>query len=169
MMGARFELELPGLLEREGGLVDHPNDPGGLTKFGISLRAYPQLGRDGIRELSEERAGAIYRADYWDPLLLSEVDDQSAAAAIFDFAVNAGIRRSTITTQRIVGAVDDGRFGPKTLAAVNAFDPELFVARFTVARVAYYLELSRRRELRVFLRGWIRRALELDRSTPTSS
>jgi len=28
-----------GIIEREGGLSDHPADPGGLTKFGISRRA----------------------------------------------------------------------------------------------------------------------------------
>jgi lysozyme family protein len=48
----------------EGGLVNHPNDPGGVTNFGISLRAYPQLGESGIRALTRDDAARIYYTDY---------------------------------------------------------------------------------------------------------
>ncbi|MCC7279439.1 MAG: hypothetical protein IT487_14145 [Chromatiaceae bacterium] len=39
------------VLVAEGGLVNDPQDPGGVTKFGISQRSYPAL---DIRELTPE-------------------------------------------------------------------------------------------------------------------
>jgi lysozyme family protein len=67
-----FDLSLPHILEHEGGdkLVDHPADPGGITRWGISLRALRKLGidvdgdgdsdADDIRALSIEDARGIY-------------------------------------------------------------------------------------------------------------
>ncbi|HHV62978.1 MAG TPA: hypothetical protein GXX51_10120 [Firmicutes bacterium] len=49
-------------MTHEGGLPEDPRDPGGITKFGISLRSYPSLGADGIRNLTHDQAIAIYRA-----------------------------------------------------------------------------------------------------------
>ena len=47
------------VLAAEGGLVNDPKDPGGVTKFGISQRSYPAL---DIRALSLENAKAnVYR------------------------------------------------------------------------------------------------------------
>lgn len=159
---ATFDLAIPGLLLREGGLVDSPTDRGGLTNFGISLRAYPDLGRAGIENLSPERATAIYLVDYWTPLRLAKVADELVATAIFDFAVHSGIRRATIEAQRIAGVRDDGAFGPKTLAAVNAAEPDLFLARYTLARVFYWVALARNVVYRPNLRGWLNRLAELD-------
>jgi lysozyme family protein len=52
------------LIGHEGGYVNHPGDPGGETKFGISKRAYPAL---DIKALTLGQAKAIYRRDYWIP------------------------------------------------------------------------------------------------------
>lgn len=53
------------ILAEEGGLVNHPRDPGKLTNFGISQRGYPDL---DIAHLTREQAIAIYRRDYWNPI-----------------------------------------------------------------------------------------------------
>jgi lysozyme family protein len=50
------------ILEHEGGYVNHPSDPGGETKYGISKRAYPDI---DIANLTEEDAEEIYYRDYW--------------------------------------------------------------------------------------------------------
>lgn len=44
-----FEL----LIGHEGGYVNHPSDPGGETKYGISKRSYP---REDIRNMTLARA-----------------------------------------------------------------------------------------------------------------
>lgn len=53
------------LLVFEQGYVDHPNDPGGATKYGISSRAHPHVG--DVKNLTCEEAGKIAKAEYWDP------------------------------------------------------------------------------------------------------
>ena len=52
-----FDLAINYVLENEGGVVDDPNDPGGLTNFGISQKQYPDLDiRDLTRDQAEQRA-----------------------------------------------------------------------------------------------------------------
>ena len=88
-----FDIAVGHVFKAEGGLVDHPSDPGGLTNMGISLRAYPHLGADGIRNMTTTRARAIYRADYWQPLDADHLDPRLAVMA-FDAAVNHGLSRA---------------------------------------------------------------------------
>ena len=45
------------VLAAEGGLVNDPKDPGGVTKFGISQRSYSVL---NIRELTPDDAKANF-------------------------------------------------------------------------------------------------------------
>lgn len=88
-----FDRAVAHVLEIEGGLVDHPDDPGGLTNMGISLRAYPHLGRDGIRNLTRAQAIDIYHRDFWRPIA-QRVDDDRLRFCAFDAAVNHGLSRS---------------------------------------------------------------------------
>jgi lysozyme family protein len=85
-----FETAVDFVLSAEGGLVDDGSDPGGITKFGISQRAYPDL---NIRDLTIDGAKAIYREDYWN---LCSCDKLPAGVAlvVFDAAVNQGVGAS---------------------------------------------------------------------------
>ena len=48
------------LLGHEGGFVDHPSDPGGATRWGVTERVARQWGYAGsMRELPVETAKAI--------------------------------------------------------------------------------------------------------------
>ena len=76
-------------LELEGGYVDHPDDPGGETNFGISKRSYPHL---DIRNLTREQAIQIYVRDYWDQIPADLPDGLRWMA--FDSAVNHGVERA---------------------------------------------------------------------------
>lgn len=57
-----FETAIEFTLDWEDGYVDHPEDKGGPTKFGISQTAYPHL---DIKNLTKEQAIEIYYEDYW--------------------------------------------------------------------------------------------------------
>lgn len=134
-------------LGEEGGLSDDPGDPGGLTNFGISQRAYPGV---DIRNLTRDGAVAIYHRDYWDRVagdaLPSGVD-----LMVFDMAVNAGVGRSAEMLQRCVGVAADGAIGPITLLAVKGSDAVRLIAALGAAQLAFYQALPGWAE---FGRGW---------------
>lgn len=146
-----FPRAVANVLDHEGGYINHPDDPGGETNFGISKRAYPNL---DIRNLTQGDAIDIYRRDYWIPI---KGDQLPPAVAIYlmDTAVNVGVSRAVKMLQRVVGVVEDGSIGTKTIEAVNAAPNALQL--LDAARLAYYRRLP---TLVKFGRGWERRAAE---------
>ena len=82
-----FDRCLDFVLGSEGGLANVKNDHGGLTKFGISTRSYPDL---DVRSLTLSEAKEIYRRDYW---IAPGFDKLTwpTSLIIFDLAVNSGV------------------------------------------------------------------------------
>lgn len=154
---ASFEQAIVPVLQHEGGYVNHPNDPGGETNFGISRRSYPGL---DIENLTQEEARAIYRRDFWLPIRGEDIRSQDVASNLLDFAVNAGVGRASKAIQRLVGVAQDGKIGPVTLAAINGQDGLNLNLRLALLRIEFYTELAAKRaEFRSFIVGWVRRAL----------
>ena len=98
------------VLAAEGGLVNDPKDPGGVTKFGISQRAYPAL---NIRALSLDDAKAIYHRDYWAPIHGEEFP-AGLDLVVLDHAINAGPDRANTLLQGLITTPDDVIMGPVT-------------------------------------------------------
>lgn len=138
------------LIGHEGGYVNDRQDPGGETKYGISKRSYP---REDIRNLTLERARAIYRRDFWDRVGAAALP-WPLAFALFDAAVNSGPEMAVKLLQRAAGVTDDGRFGPVTRAAVNAANPAVLAARLTGHRLLY---MTRLKNWPAHGKGWARR------------
>jgi len=84
-----WETALEHLFKAEGGYVNHPDDPGGETNFGISKRSYPHL---NIRALTKAQAAEIYRRDYWEKIPATLPDGMRWM--VFDAAVNHGVGRA---------------------------------------------------------------------------
>src|SRR5581483_11873606 len=103
-----FQAAVDFVLAAEGGIVDDPSDPGGLTRFGISQRAYPNL---DIRRLTLADAKALYRKDYWDACSCDKLPP-GIAFVVFDAAVNQGVSASIRMLQRAVSVKEDGVIGP---------------------------------------------------------
>jgi lysozyme family protein len=169
-----FDLRLPVVLLHEGGFVQHPRDPGGATKFGITretlarFRGAP-VSMEDVRSLTTAEAAAIYRRLYWDPIRGDELP-AGVDLAVFDFAVNSGPSRAVRTLQGALGVSQDGIIGPVTLAAARAADPVVLIRRLSRDRLRF---LSRLAIWPVFGRGWRRRVLAVEqealqpaRSTP---
>jgi lysozyme family protein len=135
------------LLEYEGGLVEHPKDPGGLTHFGISQRSYPTL---DIRALTREDAITLYRRDFWTPL---RCDDLPPAVAflVFDGGVNQGTTAAALDLQKACRVKQDGLIGPATIGAALALAPETLITRVIGARGVRY---AFTRNLSSFGEGW---------------
>lgn len=157
---ASFEKAILKTLANEGGakFTEDPADPGGATKYGISLRAYPQ---EDIRNLTEQRARELYKRDYWDRVRGDDITSQVIAENIFDTCVNMGVRSGSRLAQIALG-IDpaDGIVGSVSLAKINETEPATFLAAYTIAKVARYAHICNRdRTQSRFLLGWINRAL----------
>jgi lysozyme family protein len=168
-----FELAIPVVLRREGGLVDNPADPGGITNFGVSLRWLKAQGLAGdidhdgdvdasdIRKMTVEHATAFYRHFWWDAYHYDQVVAQMVATKIFDAAVNMGPPRAHRFAQDIAGVDEDGKLGPKSYAAINAVPSLDFITKYQNEMAAFYRRLvfldPRRQQ---FLKGWLNRAFD---------
>lgn len=145
-----FPAYIDRVLASEGGYVNHPDDPGGETNWGIAKRSYPNV---DIRKLTRAEAITIYRRDFWDRVHGDELPDSFAFQAL-DAAVNHGIGNAVRWMQSAAGVAPDGHFGPITLAAVKATHPADLVLRFLAERLDFYTRLS---TFNTFGRGWTRR------------
>ena len=147
------------VLKYEGGLVDNPSDPGGLTNFGISSRSYPSV---DIRNLTREGAEEIYRRDYWDAVHGDELPGP-LAVAVFDSAVNQGAGTAKRMLQISLDVDADGIIGPKTIKAAHDRGMDA-VVRFLAERAVRYHETMRDVPgLNVFAHNWYFRLFSLAR------
>ena len=153
-MSQLFDRAFEIVIGHEGGLTDNPADPGGLTKYGISQRAYPD---EDIEGLTLDRAKDLYYSDYWLPLQAFELPDR-IAVMLFDMAVNMGRFSAVKCLQRAVGVKDDGWLGPVTRAALKANQGPSLMEEITVQRVMYYTTLD---GFETFGLGWVRRSVRL--------
>lgn len=164
------------MIAHEGGYVNDPDDPGGETYKGVARKIFSKwdgwvkidmlkrqsgfpANLDKDAELQEAIAD-FYRVTFWDKMKGDEIFDQSVANSIFDFGVNAGIGTSASLAQMVIGAKTDGVIGPKSIAELNAFNAEHFLAAFTVAKIARYVSIVKKRSAsRKYFYGWVLRAL----------
>ena len=148
-----FDIAFDRLMGHEGGYVNHPNDPGGETKWGVSKRSYPDV---DIKNLTREQAKAIYKRDFWERIHADEMYDGVAFQAL-DFAINSGIETSIRKLQQAVGVADDGWWGPTTRAAVASMSETDVIMRFVAFRLKFWASLN---TWSTFGRGWANRAAD---------
>lgn len=172
------------IVAREGGYVNDPDDPGGATKYGVTIHTLRALGIDldgdgkvttaDVKRLSREQAVEIFLQHYFLKPRIAELP-APLHATVFDMYVNAGSNAVKIL-QRLLNDMDeavaiDGAIGPRTIAATaRAFAkaPSHMVDAYGIARRNYYFGIADRRPAsRKYARtraggkgGWIRRAEE---------
>jgi lysozyme family protein len=156
------------ILRREGGdkFTDLPADRGGPTRYGVTMAALADfrrqpVTRQDIVDLTEGEARAcLYELFVARPGFL-EILDADLRALCVDAAVNHGARHAVKWLQWAADVAQDGRFGPKSAAAVERADPlELFVWMCSF-RLRLYGRLVRLdRSQAQFIGGWINRACE---------
>ena len=146
----RFEKFIPIILKNEGVLSDDVNDKGGLTKYGISQRAYPNL---DIRNLTKAQAEAIYKRDYFDKCKCDLIEEELLALHLFDFAVNAGVARAIKKLQSLMILYADGIIGKDTIEHANSAK---WGNQFILLRKNYYKQIATGRNI-TFLKGWLNR------------
>ena len=176
----RFAAALHFVLKHEGGLVDDPDDPGGATNYGISLRFLRQLeggagdidgdgdiDADDIRALTLAQAGELYREHFWTPNKYDELV-LPVGTKIFDLAVNMGPKPAHVIVQRAMRAVllgerlvEDGILGPRSRAKIaKCGDMRLLVAIRSEAAGFYRALVAARAKRGKYLNGWLNRAYD---------
>ena len=172
------------IVAREGGYVNDPDDPGGATNHGVTLKTLQRLGVDltgdgrvsgaDLRRLTPEKAAEIYVRHFFDETGIGGLPE-AVQPSVFDMYVNAGANAVRIL-QRLLNQMGhrlavDGALGPRTCAAAEEaarVDPGLFADAYGIARRNYYYALADARPAsRKYARrrdggkgGWIRRAEE---------
>lgn len=151
--------------ERDGVFTDNPNDPGGATKSGVIQTTYDDWRRrqhlvpQSVRLMDQAEQRAIY-LEFWEACY-GHVLPAPLNGVTFDFAVNASPRRALKRLQYVVGVVQDGIIGPKTLAAIQARPLPQVVNDYLWVRVAYYEALARANHKLASFWGWIPRVRRL--------
>jgi lysozyme family protein len=158
---------LHGVLEREGWPIYtvHPNDKGGPTKGGITLRTLEgwrqrRCTRAELQRLTEDEALAILRRRYAEASGIPRVDDLNLRTQLIDSAVLSGPLLAAKDLQRVLDVTVDGIIGAQTLAAIKRDGVTVVARRMAVART---LRLARHVQQNpdqlVFLTGWLSRSL----------
>lgn len=130
-MTDRFDRAFDFMIQNEGGYVNHPNDPGGATNYGVSLRTLKALGdedfdldedgdidADDIRAMSLDDAKAFYRRHFWDSVTYKDrrgdelrtyeaMHDEAVAIKIFDMSVNMGHKQAAKIVQHTINLEPD--------------------------------------------------------------
>lgn len=180
---SHFDSAVDFVLQNEGGWANHKKDPGGPTKYGISLRWLRTIGdmdEDGFHDgdvdsdgdvdwedvaaLSVDAAKEYYRTYWWDRFDYDRIDRFLLAQKVFDLAVNMGPGRAHKIVQRGLNQIlplddrldEDGKLGPKTIAALNRqdLDEHRVLRAIGDSAARFYRSLNRPE----FISGWLKRA-----------
>lgn len=172
-----FNLAFQKLIVNEGGYANKPNDKGGETYKGIARKFWPQWEGWAIIDAKKSKPNfpillevdedlqamvkAFYKVNFWDKVKGDQINNQEVAFSIFDFAVNAGDKTAVRLAQRAIGVTDDGIIGSITMATLNLYSNELFLAKFDLAKIAKYIDIVEhdKTQLEWFF-GWICRVIK---------
>ena len=141
------------ILPEEGNLSNHRRDPGGLTRYGISQRSYPDI---DIERLTLNQAKEIYLRDYWNPIHGDLLPD-GVDVLMLDCAINQGVKAAIRLLQEALNLPQDGIIGPRTLDYAHAAGHDVLMP-FCALR-AWRYEINRNED--VFGKGWFLRLFRL--------
>ena len=174
---------IDGVIKREGGFVDHPDDKGGATTFGVTEAVARANGYSGpMAEMPVSTAREIYRQQYYLKPGFGRVALLSypVAEELTDTGVNMGVDYAVRCLQRCLNVFNrqqkiypdmliDGKVGQTTLEALEAFlkargkeGESVLVKALNCIQGARYVELAERREANEsFVYGWLKERVTL--------
>lgn len=182
--GANFDKANSFTRKWEAGYDNHPNDPGGPTYNGVSLRFLKQTGIDvngdghinakDIHHLyktkDQAKVDEIFYKAFWRDQNLDQFHSLPLQAVLYDSAINTGRTQTAKFLQRAVNSIGlkpvavDGVIGPATLAAVDVLlktGKEFPLARRVLdERLKFHNLLNDNspypdgRDYRPFIKGW---------------
>lgn len=172
------------IIGREAGYVNDPDDSGGETKFGITVKIARNYGYHGpMRDMPRSVAERIYADWYWYSPHLDEIEkiDPAIAGEMADTGVNMGTGRAGTFLQRALNAfnrlgelwpdlVVDGAVGSRTIAALQSYysyrqadaGPVLLAALNALQGAAYIDLVEKREKDEKYVFGWFRNRVVAD-------
>lgn len=162
MTASSYPIAIAHVLASEGGYVNHKDDPGGPTNFGVTLadaRHYWKSNATAadVKAMPLDAAKQIYRAHYWNAMSCDALP-AGVDYCVFDYGVNSGVGRSARVLQKLVKVTRDGVIGPQTIAAADKADPATLVDAICDERMAFLKSLK---IWRTFGKGWSARVAEV--------
>lgn len=158
----------------EGGYANNKADHGGETYAGIARNFWGDW--DGWKAVDEAKkmkpnpgeisrllnnsptvqslVKSFYLTNFWNPLSLSQINDQQIANNVYDCAVNSGTGYAARVLQKAAGVVADGIIGKRTLAAVNEDEPKNIYDSINAQRLDKYNKLALNPGQGQFLKSW---------------
>jgi len=156
------------ILEDEGGFVNDPADPGGPTKYGVTLetleawRGRDNLTEQDVKDLDIAEARQILLQRYLFGPGLDKVNNILVQLLAVDMWVNHGPKRAAQLFQRALKLPVDGIMGPKTLNALNGNEPVNVFRALLAERLRFYARHTVANPAKLkFLVGWIDRAADM--------
>ena len=169
---------LGSILAIEGGYVNHPDDPGGETNYGITKATARSYGYNGpMKELPKDLAKKIYKDWYITKPKLDQVLELSPAIGhkVIDTGVNTGTRKAVQWLQHGLNILsrngkdypkvsEDGAIGPQTINAFKNLQKargtvsscELLMKLLDMQQAEHYVSLNKD----AFIIGWLRGRIE---------
>ena len=147
----------------EGGFVDHADDRGGPTKYGVTQETLSDyrgqsVSKEDVQTLTHIEASDLLTTLYVTRPGYTRIHDPRLRTAVVDFAIHSGPHTATKTLQRIVKTTPDGLFGPITEKAVNEYPPRSLETQLVAHRLSHWAKIFQRDERqRVFAAGWLNR------------
>lgn len=149
------------------------NDKGGPTAYGITIPtlkcAYAAgiVKHDDICKLTPDEAKAIYRKNFWERYGWGELR-WPASLCCLDVSINHGGFAWILQRACKALGVDlaiDGKFGPRTFAALKSLGAKTLAAEIMKQRKVYYEKIiARDPKQKVHWEGWMNRLRDMART-----
>ena len=162
-MKDNFEQCLAFVLKSEGGFVNNPKDPGGMTNLGVTKKTWEawvghEVDEQVMRELGPENVAPLYKEKYWDAIKGDDLP-YGVDYAVFDCAVNAGPSRAIKILQRTLDLNEDGVLGPVTLKYVQESNVRSLATTYCEDRLTFLQGLP---TFETFGKGWSARVMQVE-------
>lgn len=157
---AKAELLKPFILRWEGGFVDDPMDRGGATNKGITIGTFRNFyGKEAtveqLKNITDEQWLHIFKSGYWDKWKADDIENQSIANIVVDWAWGSGAATSIKQVQKILGVAVDGIVGDDTLTAINIAGQRSLFVKIHNRRIEFVENIVKRDPSQArFLKGW---------------
>ena len=162
-MHATYDEAMRAVFAHEGGYSDDAADPGGPTKYGITIgdvRLYlnPRATASDVKTLSVAQAQDIYAKHYAAPLRYDELP-AGVDYAVLDYGINSGIARASRVLRRCLAVSDDSSaITEPIIAAARATDARVLIVAICDERLRFLRAL---RTWPTFGKGWERRVTDV--------